>query len=64
MNPDISREVVINGVRVSGEVIPMIIAAFTYPETNKWYRFERVGDVIHVETKCVIPDMEGMDHPV
>jgi hypothetical protein len=41
----------VNGVKISGEAIAMMINTLTNPNPKRWYRFERTGDVITVETK-------------
>ena len=41
----------VNGVKISGLMVPQIIAAFTDPDPKKWYRFERKDNMIVVETK-------------
>jgi hypothetical protein len=47
--PDI---VEVNGVKLSGLIIPQLIAMVTNPNPNKWYRFERREDnTIQVEVK-------------
>ena len=41
----------INGITMSAELLAHWIAAMTYPDPKKWYRFERRGNEVIVETK-------------
>ncbi len=41
----------VNGVKISGALIPQIIAILTNPDPKRWYRFERNGDMVTAETK-------------
>lgn len=41
----------INGVTFSGDALVIFIDAITNPDPERWYRFERQGDVVAVETK-------------
>jgi hypothetical protein len=41
----------VNGIKFSGAIIAMMINTLTHPNPKRWYRFERTGEVITVETK-------------
>ena len=42
---------IIDGMRVTFEVIPQLLHEFANPDPSKWYRLERVGDrcIVHVK---------------
>lgn len=46
----------IDGIQFSLMVIPQILYEITHPDPRKWYRLERIGDVIHVEVRITEPD--------
>jgi hypothetical protein len=43
--------VIVNGIKISGELIPMLINCLTNPDPHRWYRFERKGDNIIVHLR-------------
>jgi hypothetical protein len=49
--PYIPSTLTINGITVSAEVIIQVINNMTNPDPTRWYRYERTGDIITVETK-------------
>lgn len=48
---DFETTVEVNGIKISGTVIPAIIAALTRPDPRKWFNFRRQGNEIIVTTK-------------
>jgi hypothetical protein len=46
---------VIDGIRVSFDVIPQFLYEIANPDPRKWYRFERVGDELAVSVMFLDP---------
>jgi len=55
--PPIPQTLEINGIGISGERIPQLIAMVTNPDPDRWFRFWRIAgenglpDTIHVESR-------------
>lgn len=49
----------IEGVRVSYDVLPHLLAAVVKPDPRRWIRFERVDDQIHVHVKLSEEESNG-----
>jgi hypothetical protein len=42
---------IIDGMRVTFEIVPQFLYELAHPDPHKWYRLERVGDrcIVHVK---------------
>ena len=49
--PLLPDEIEINGVRLSGIALVQIISTITYPDPDRWYKFERKGNDVLVTVK-------------
>jgi hypothetical protein len=53
------RELEIDGVRVSYEVLPQLILAIVHPDPRRWLRFERVGNIVNVHVRLQKEEPNG-----
>jgi len=51
-------EFVVDGVRISLLQVSQFLYDLTHPDPRKWYRLERVGDVINVTVR-IAEDSDG-----
>jgi hypothetical protein len=55
------HEMEIEGVRVSYEVLPHLIRCIVQPDPRRWLRFERQGDIVHVNVRLSEGETHGTD---
>jgi len=56
---EIERDyLIIDGMKVTFDIIPQFMYEFAHPDPRKWFRLERRGDACLVH--CEIRDEEGM----
>jgi hypothetical protein len=59
-------DLIIDGVHIALENIPQFLYELTHPNPKRWYRLERVGDVIVVHVRMAVETEEknGYGYPI